>query len=63
MPFHMGPMELIIVLAIVLIIFGVGKLPSIGSAMGKAVRGFKAETEVEKPKASAKKTSATTKKE
>jgi sec-independent protein translocase protein TatA len=56
-------MELIIVLAIVLIIFGVGKLPSIGSAMGKAVRGFKAETEGEKPKASAKKTSANTKKE
>ncbi len=53
MPFHMGPMELIIVLAIVLIIFGVGKLPSIGGAMGKAVRGFRTEAEGEKPKASA----------
>jgi sec-independent protein translocase protein TatA len=46
-------MELIIVLAIVLIIFGVGKLPSIGGAMGKAVRGFRTEAEGEKPKASA----------
>ncbi len=55
MPFRMGPMELIIVLAIVLIIFGVGKLPSIGSAMGKAVRGFRKEAEGGKRKISAKK--------
>ncbi|MBM3934982.1 MAG: twin-arginine translocase TatA/TatE family subunit [SAR202 cluster bacterium] len=36
-----GPTELIIVLVIVLIIFGVGKLPEIGGAMGKAIREFK----------------------
>jgi len=38
-----GPMELIIILAVVLIIFGVGKLPEIGGAMGKAMRGFRKE--------------------
>ena len=54
MPFRVGPMELIIVLAIILIIFGVGKLPTIGSAMGKAVRGFRKEAEEGKPKTSAK---------
>ena len=57
--FHsIGPTELIIVLAIVLIIFGVGKLPSIGGAMGKAVRGFQKEVEGGDSKTSAKRTSA-----
>ena len=37
----LGPTELIIVLVIVLIIFGVGKLPEIGGAMGKAIREFR----------------------
>ncbi|MEE9248158.1 MAG: twin-arginine translocase TatA/TatE family subunit [Dehalococcoidia bacterium] len=41
MPFHIGPVELIIVLAIIMIIFGVGRLPEIGGAMGKAIRGFR----------------------
>ena len=41
MPFRIGPTELIIVLVIVMIIFGVGKLPEIGGAMGKALREFK----------------------
>ena len=38
MPFRFGPMELIIVLVVVLIIFGVGRLPEIGGAMGKAIK-------------------------
>ena len=33
--------ELIIILVIILIIFGVGKLPEIGGGMGKAIRNFK----------------------
>jgi sec-independent protein translocase protein TatA len=33
---------LIIVLVIVLIVFGVGRLPEIGGAMGKAIREFRA---------------------
>ena len=41
MPFRFGPMELIIVLVVVLIIFGVGSLPEIGGAMGKAIKEFR----------------------
>jgi sec-independent protein translocase protein TatA len=38
---HLGPLELGIILVIVVIIFGVGKLPELGSAVGKAIRGFR----------------------
>ena len=41
MPFNLGPPELILGLLIVLIIFGAGKLPEIGGAMGKAIREFR----------------------
>lgn len=40
----LGPIgipELLIVLVIVLIIFGAGKLPQIGSALGQSIRNFK----------------------
>lgn len=36
-----GPAELILILVIVLIIFGAGKLPQIGDALGKGIRNFK----------------------
>ncbi len=36
-----GPAELIVLLVIVLIIFGPGKLPDIGSAIGKGIREFR----------------------
>jgi len=36
-----GIPELIIILAVVLIIFGPGKLPHIGKAMGDAIRNFR----------------------
>jgi TatA/E family protein of Tat protein translocase len=39
----LGFSELIIILAIVLIIFGAGKLPQIGEGLGKALKGFKKE--------------------
>jgi len=39
----MGFSELIIILAIILIIFGAGRLPQIGEGVGKALRGFKKE--------------------
>ena len=47
MPFArgFGPLELIIILVIVMMIFGVGKLPQVGSAMGKALREFKSSSE------------------
>lgn len=39
--FGIGMPELIVVMLIVLIIFGAGKLPEIGSSLGKAINGFK----------------------
>jgi sec-independent protein translocase protein TatA len=36
--------ELIIILVIILIIFGAGKLPEIGAGMGKAIKSFKSAT-------------------
>lgn len=36
-----GPAELILVLVIVLIIFGPGKLPDIGNALGRGIREFR----------------------
>ena len=41
MPSFIGPTELIIALVIVLIVFGVGRLPEIGGAMGKAIRDIR----------------------
>jgi sec-independent protein translocase protein TatA len=41
MPGLPGPWELILVLVIVLIIFGPGKLPDIGNAIGKGIREFR----------------------
>jgi sec-independent protein translocase protein TatA len=36
-----GWMELMLILIIVLIIFGAGKLPQLGEGLGKAIKGFK----------------------
>ena len=36
-----GIWELVIILVIIVIIFGVGKLPEIGSALGKGIKNFK----------------------
>jgi len=41
MPNFIHPWELAVVLVIVVIIFGVGKLPEVGGAMGKAIREFR----------------------
>lgn len=37
----LGFTELILILFIVLIIFGAGKLPQLGEGIGKAIKGFK----------------------
>ncbi len=39
--FGLGTTELIIILVLVLIIFGAGKLPQVGGALGKGLRNFK----------------------
>lgn len=39
--FGIGVPELVVILVIALVIFGPGKLPEIGSALGKGIRDFK----------------------
>jgi len=39
--FGIGMPELIVILVIVLIIFGAGKLPEIGAGIGKGIKNFK----------------------
>ncbi len=39
--FGLGHTELLIILVLVLIIFGAGKLPQVGGALGKGLRNFK----------------------
>jgi len=36
-----GPWEITLIVVIILIFFGVGKLPQVGKAMGKGMRAFK----------------------
>ena len=38
---HLGPLELVIILIIVIAIFGAGKLGSLGGALGRGVRDFR----------------------
>jgi len=39
---NFGWPEIVLILVIVLIVFGVGKLPQVGGAIGKAIRNFRA---------------------
>ena len=39
--FGIGIPELVIILIIILVIFGAGKLPEIGGGLGKAIRNFR----------------------
>jgi sec-independent protein translocase protein TatA len=54
---RLGPWEIALILVIILIVFGVGRLPQVGGAIGKGIRAFrKAQTDdddsetAEKPK-------------
>ncbi|MCX5833883.1 MAG: twin-arginine translocase TatA/TatE family subunit [Deltaproteobacteria bacterium] len=42
--FGLGMPELLVILVIILIIFGAGKLPDIGGALGKGIKNFKKAT-------------------
>ena len=37
----LGPLELVLIFAVILLVFGPSKLPQIGSAIGKGIREFK----------------------
>lgn len=56
----LGWQELVIVLIIVVIIFGAGKLPEIGGAMGKSIKEFKRESEELEAKLPSETTDSTT---
>ncbi|MFM9017905.1 MAG: twin-arginine translocase TatA/TatE family subunit [Actinomycetota bacterium] len=49
MPFGIGPLELIIILAIILLAFGAKRLPEIGKSLGSGLREFKKGVTGEKP--------------
>lgn len=38
---HMGPLEIGLIVLVILIIFGAGKLPQVGGAIGKGLRAFR----------------------
>ena len=40
-PFGVGPFEAILILVIVITIFGVGRLPELGGAIGRSIREFR----------------------
>ena len=42
MPFHLGGTELIIILGIVILLFGVGCVGKLGGELGKGIREFRA---------------------
>ena len=47
--FGLGMPEMIVILVIALMLFGPGKLPSVGKSLGEAIRGFKKALNEESP--------------
>jgi sec-independent protein translocase protein TatA len=41
MPFQVGPLELVVVLAVALIVLGPKKLPEVGRSLGRGMREFR----------------------
>jgi sec-independent protein translocase protein TatA len=60
MPIGLGPWELIIILLIVVVIFGAGRLSEVGGAMGKSIREFRKATTDEQHAAVTAPTTTTT---
>ncbi|MDY3973965.1 twin-arginine translocase TatA/TatE family subunit [uncultured Veillonella sp.] len=52
--FNFGTQELILVLVIALVVFGPGKLPEVGKAIGKGINEFKDAVSSDKKKTDAK---------
>ena len=57
--FHPGFSELVIIMVIVFVIFGAGKIPQLGEGLGKGIRNFRSgikesPKEIEKPASSVK---------
>jgi len=50
MPFNLGPVELGLILLIVAMLFGVGKLPEVFGSIGKGVREFRKESGIDESK-------------
>ena len=48
--FHLGVPELLVILVIALVLFGPGKLPDVGKALGKSISEFKAASSEEEKK-------------
>ncbi len=55
-----GPWEIALILIIILIVFGVGKLPQVGESLGKGIRAFKKASRDEDDEPKAEKTDAKT---
>lgn len=49
MPLHLGPTELLIVLAIIVILFGVGRIGKIAGELGSGIRAFRKGMQEETP--------------
>lgn len=47
--FGLGMPELVVILVIALLVFGAGRLPEVGSSLGKAIRGFKEASDKKEP--------------
>lgn len=47
--FGLGMPELLVILVIALLVFGAGRLPEIGSSLGKAIKGFKEASDKREP--------------
>jgi len=46
---NLGPMELLLILIIVLVLFGAGKLPQLGKGIGQGLRNFKDSVKGDEP--------------
>ena len=47
---HLGPLELLIIFATIILIFGAKRLSGLGRGLGQAIRGFKSEMKEDETK-------------